>query len=925
MKFDAISMLLMLFLVCTGFSLAIFLAWRLLLPMRSLTLWATGIGCYGIGVLLIALRGIIPDLLSLVVANLFVLGCYGLFWIGLSLHVQKKPWYRIIILILLIFLPIYSWFCWGVPDIAIRTALIRVFILILLAGASFTLLHGRSAALSTMEKVLTGALSLDICFRLLILILQLATMAHQETIQKNMVAAISSMTSMTSMIAWGVAFVLLALERVTLDLHQTVSEREKQIKLNILHQQRLQGLLDISQFPAKDIQELLDYALQKVIEITRSEFGYIYHYHEDRQEFVLNSWSKGVMPACSVSDPLSLYKLEKTGIWGEAVRQRRPILVNDFAADNPLKKGYPEGHVHLTRFLTVPVFDLNQQIVAVVGVANKNLPYTDFDTQQLDIMMAEVWRIAKRLEMESKLIHAGHEWQTTFDAISDSVCLIDAEQRILRCNVASTRFFKCSFKEIIGQHCWKLTHGTDQPIEGCPMQRALYSRTTESQLIFEGNRWLHITVDPLLDEQGVLTGAVHIVHDDTERVESEQSQRDLLTMLEAVQNELYVINPDTLRFEYVNDCAQKNLGYTLSQLKQMTPLDVKPFTRQQFMQMIAPLVTGGQQLLRFETTHQRADGSIYPVEVNLQITVTQEGQRFLAVIHDITQRKQDLKEMQNMHAQLLQNEKMASIGQLSAGIAHEINNPMGFINSNLGTLEKYVEKFDRYIALLERLLQDSSDEHGRQEAAALRKALKLEYVLQDIGQLLHESAEGAERVMKIVQDLKTFSRSDTAQIARADLNQCLDSTINIIWNQIKYVADLKKEYGELPKVACNVQQINQVFMNLLVNASHAIETKGAEKLGTLRVRTWADNDNAFVSVSDTGCGMNNEVKSRIFDPFFTTKDVGQGTGLGLSISHEIIKKHGGEILVESADGAGTTFTIRLPITPPPRNTGMTEG
>ncbi|MDD2500396.1 MAG: ATP-binding protein [Geobacter sp.] len=272
--------------------------------------------------------------------------------------------------------------------------------------------------------------------------------------------------------------------------------------------------------------------------------------------------------------------------------------------------------------------------------------------------------------------------------------------------------------------------------------------------------------------------------------------------------------------------------------------------------------------------------------------------------------------MRELQAQLLQQEKMASIGQLSAGIAHEINNPMGFINSNLGTLEKYVDKFDRYISTLEPLVHTCCTEQQLQPVQLLRKELKLDYVLRDIRQLLEESAEGAGRVMRIVQDLKTFSRSDTAQIARADLHQCLDSTINIIWNQIKYVAELKKVYGDLPKVPCNIQQVNQVFMNLLVNACHAIQEKQSNELGTITVQTWSDSSSVFVAISDTGCGMPEEVQRRIFEPFYTTKEVGKGTGLGLSISHEIIKKHGGQLTVESEVGKGTTFTICLPLVQP---------
>jgi two-component system NtrC family sensor kinase len=292
------------------------------------------------------------------------------------------------------------------------------------------------------------------------------------------------------------------------------------------------------------------------------------------------------------------------------------------------------------------------------------------------------------------------------------------------------------------------------------------------------------------------------------------------------------------------------------------------------------------------------------------------GDEYLKSSHDITQRKQDELTLRELHAQLLQNEKMASIGQLSAGIAHEINNPMGFINSNLTTLKKYIEKFERYIHELELLAQQSGSTEQQQGILTLKKNLKLEYVLHDVHQLLHESTEGAERVMKIVQDLKTFSRSDTSKIGKADINECLDSTINIIRNKIKYAAELVKDYAELPTVQCNIQQLNQVFLNLLINATHAIEDKGLEELGIITIKTRIDADTVLIAVSDTGCGIPADSLNKIFDPFFTTKDVGKGTGLGLSISHEIIKKHGGELTVESTVGQGTTFTVRLPLVSP---------
>jgi two-component system NtrC family sensor kinase len=188
-----------------------------------------------------------------------------------------------------------------------------------------------------------------------------------------------------------------------------------------------------------------------------------------------------------------------------------------------------------------------------------------------------------------------------------------------------------------------------------------------------------------------------------------------------------------------------------------------------------------------------------------------------------------------------------------------------------------------------------------------RKTLKIDYLIEDGKDLIDECLEGAERVRSIVQNLKSFSRVDESECKPVDINECLESTIKIVWNELKYKATLVRDLGTLPMIRCYPQQLNQVFMNLLVNASQAIENQGE-----IRVRTWQEVDSVCASVSDTGCGILEGVLSRIFEPFFTTKDVGKGTGLGLSITYDIIKKHKGEIFVESRPGEGTTFTIRLP-------------
>jgi len=277
------------------------------------------------------------------------------------------------------------------------------------------------------------------------------------------------------------------------------------------------------------------------------------------------------------------------------------------------------------------------------------------------------------------------------------------------------------------------------------------------------------------------------------------------------------------------------------------------------------------------------------------------------------------KRLEEAHNQLLQSEKMASIGQLAAGIAHELNNPIGFVHSNLGTLEGYVRDVMEIIDSYDQAAEEIGDDRPRFAAIErLKEDRDFGFLRQDIMQLMAESREGLGRVRKIVQDLKSFSHVSEQDWQWADLLQGLDSTLNIVWNELKYKCTVVKEYGSLPKVYCLISQLNQVFMNLLVNAGHAIE-----KQGTITLRTSCRGENEVcIEVVDTGKGIAPEHLSRVFEPFFTTKPVGKGTGLGLSLSYGIVDKHHGRIEVESDLGVGTTFRVILPIQP---ETGYSAG
>ena len=280
-----------------------------------------------------------------------------------------------------------------------------------------------------------------------------------------------------------------------------------------------------------------------------------------------------------------------------------------------------------------------------------------------------------------------------------------------------------------------------------------------------------------------------------------------------------------------------------------------------------------------------------------------------------------IKKLEEAHNQLLQSEKLASIGQLAAGVAHEINNPIGFVNSNLGTLKNYVGDLLQIIVLYEsgrHLLAVDPELNGRIEAVCGKA--DLDFLRDDIEALIAESIEGTARVRRIVQDLRDFSRVDSLEWQWADLHDGLESTLNVVMSEIRYKADVVRQFGTLPKVQCMPAQLNQVFMNILVNAAQAIAEHG-----TITLRSGCAGDQVWISIADTGKGIAPELLNRVFDPFFTTKAVGKGTGLGLSVSYGIVEKHGGRIDVESPPGQGATFTIWLPVRrPEPAASAITD-
>ncbi|MDQ7981717.1 ATP-binding protein [Paraburkholderia sp. SARCC-3016] len=379
------------------------------------------------------------------------------------------------------------------------------------------------------------------------------------------------------------------------------------------------------------------------------------------------------------------------------------------------------------------------------------------------------------------------------------------------------------------------------------------------------------------------------------------------------------------RIVFVNPAMEKMLGWSMAELmgcRSRDLFEVAERVSDSAQQSVRTIHDGRDvtQRQRF----RRKDGTSFPVEYTR--TLVQDADSPLVAVvafQDISERKrsqdelmQRYRELQELNrtleqtqGQLLQSEKMASLGQLAAGVAHEINNPVGFIKSNLGSLSTQVAGLLQVIHAYECAEPLLCGEPSiLEQIAAARDAADLQYVQDDIGTLIRETAEGVSRVQAIVRDLKEFSHRNDTDPQLADLHKGLDSTLNIVWNELKYKADVVKEYGELPQVECVATQLNQVFMNLLVNAAQAIESRG-----TITLRTGTADGNVWIEIADTGKGISPDHLPRIFDPFFTTKPVGQGTGLGLSLAYGIVARHGGTIDVRSEVSKGTTFRVSLPV------------
>ncbi len=534
----------------------------------------------------------------------------------------------------------------------------------------------------------------------------------------------------------------------------------------------------------------------------------------------------------------------------------------------------------------------------------------------------------------------------------EAIALAEADLQFAYVNPAFTRLFGYTAEELVGRPMRLLQ--VVQPGNGNPEETARMAR--ESGL-FRGEVLRRakdgrdipvlIKMAPVFDEYRIVTGYVATMTDLSEIKHAEAELRESEEKFRAIFDQTFqfigLLDIDGRTID-ANRTALALVGRTLADVVGKPFWDTPWWTHSPELQARLKDAVGRAakgEFVRFEAFHPDGEGRIHHVDFSIKPVRDADGRIEMLIPegHDISERKvaetearQRLEEISRINAdlkalntkltqsqnQLIQSEKMAAIGVLAAGVAHEINNPVGFIQSNICTLGKYVGDFLKVVNAYEdaeRRLQDRKDAFA--DVHRLRQEVEFSYARDDVPGLLAESADGLARVTKIVKDLKDFSRLDMGEQWKVeDIHMGLESTLNIAWNELKYKCEIKKEYGCLPPVECLLLQLDQVFMNLLVNAAHAIEGHG-----TITLRTGTVGDRVWIEVADTGTGIPPENIKAVFDPFFTTKPVGKGTGLGLSVSYSIIEKHHGNIEVESELGRGTTFRIWLPIRQPVATSG----
>jgi PAS domain S-box-containing protein len=667
-----------------------------------------------------------------------------------------------------------------------------------------------------------------------------------------------------------------------------------------LNELRLEGLLRITQHRSESVRDLLDFALHEAIALTRSKIGYIFHYDEQTQVFTLNSWSKGVMQECTMPEQPTTYSLATVGLWGEPIRQRRPIFVNNYKAPNPYKKGYPAGHVQIASLLTIPIF-IHDKIVAVVGVANKKTKYDASDVRQLTLLMDSVWNIVERRRAEDELRRSTERLQLHFQQSFLAVIDWDADFRVISWSPAAEKIFGYTAEEVLGRSDAFLVHPESRNAVDYVWKRVSSEKkdtdSTNWNWTKDGRqilcRWCNT---PLVNSKGDFIGVATIAEDVTEKQRLEDqlraSERKYRLFAENVSDIAWIMDLEG-RFTYFSPSVTHVLGYEPDENAVYTMDSVlAPRSRAVARKYFEEIVNAASASIRveprtLELQHIRSDGSLIWAEVAFCGMYDESGQiiAIQGVSRDISDRKKMEIELRQAKEEAEAAAKVKS--QFLTTMSHEIRTPLTAI---LGYTD---------------LLTDP----------ALDATTRSHYL-----DTVHRNGE---HLMLLINDILDLSKIEsgrlTLNMGRCNLTAAISDIINMMQLDAAQRHDaISVDYADaIPEtIYADDMRLRQAIMNLVGNAVKFTE-HGSVNIHVAFVPQWRDGQPAIrIDVSDTGIGIPLHALPNLFQPFTqvdsTTSRKFGGTGLGLAITYYIIRMSGGELDVQSKVGQGSTFTLTVP-------------
>jgi PAS domain S-box-containing protein len=582
-----------------------------------------------------------------------------------------------------------------------------------------------------------------------------------------------------------------------------------------------------------------------------------------------------------------------------------------------------------------PLFELRSKLQTLVEYLTKELA-------SKEMALAAVQTAMWELEAAQQSVRSNElRLRTTLACIGDGLISTDTRGRIEFMNSVAEQLTGWSAGDAQGLpvgDVFRIVDAQSLAMAEDPVARAL----SERQVVNIKNNTILIARDkserqiadscaPIRDNEDKILGAVLVFRDVSEeyrrREQLRESEERYRTLIESATDGILVADVETKKFLYCNKMWRRMFGYLPEEVSGLGVPDIHPQDSLPKVIAVFEAQARGEKVLAPDLPCRRKDGSEFFADVRSTSARLNGKLCNIGFFSDTSERKEYEQKIEierglreNAEIELRHSQKLQAVGQLAAGIAHEINTPAQFIGDSLHFLADSFRECDALIAKYREALARLAGAPGYEEIAKELKeaevAADFVYIEENAPAAFERALDGITRVSTIVKAMKEFAHPDQREKNSVDLNHALQTTLTIAKNEYKYVADIETELGELPPVMCHIGDVNQVFLNLLVNAAHAISdvVKGTDKRGTIRIQTRTDGDNAIILISDTGSGIPEAIRDRIFEPFFTTKEVGRGSGQGLAIARSVVvDKHGGSLTFESEVGKGTTFIIRLPI------------